>query len=212
MTEKKQLIVADDVRQAARRGEKIIGLTASNSMVTAEARSVAAELGIQIKEIAIQASAKDGSHKTGPGEDIRELVKKHLGTDGGHLSEKITEEVLKRIREKGGTNSPKKLGSIKTNSPLSGGISLSVFPLKTTGEEKILTAAGFMSWQGSQSWSRNLQTLIVALHGNFDFAWTGGSEKVNEGDVWVLPVDESINLKAEHLTTIFHVTYAGDKK
>ncbi len=46
---KKQLISADDVRAAAKSGQSVIHLRDKTSIVTAEARSVAKDLGVALE-------------------------------------------------------------------------------------------------------------------------------------------------------------------
>lgn len=213
MNAKKQLIVADDIRKLHKSGEKSVLLTARNSLVTAEARSVAGELGLKIIDFVPGGSAASKEPVGDSTDQVRQLVQKHLGDHGKHLSEKVAEEVFKRLGEYKSGTGVRKIGSLGVPTSAAKLVEFSCLPLQgIDGVAGAVELAGFLAWQGKQSWNKEKQTLFVIVSGELQCNGLLGAAKAVAGDIWLLPSDGPIQFTSEHTTIIFYVTYEGALK
>jgi predicted RecB family endonuclease len=101
---KKQLIVAADVHAVAKAGGKLIHLNDAHAIVTAEARSLAKELGVELKLLAADVDVAAPACDAAPWRAlwIQDAVRRVIEAQThGPASEAVMAEVLRRIALEG---------------------------------------------------------------------------------------------------------------
>ena len=96
---KKQLIVAADVQDAAKSGAKVIHLHSPQAIVTAEARSLAAELGVVLTLDPPQARPTDKPTATIERADLEAVRRVVEAQTHAPASDAVMAEVLRRIEQ-----------------------------------------------------------------------------------------------------------------
>jgi ethanolamine utilization protein EutQ len=149
---KKQLISAEDVRATAKSGQGVIHLRDKTSIVTAEARSVAKDLGIALEMAAAtppsvpKDGADDPSHAA-----IRRVIEAHTQ---GPASEAVLNEVLRRIAQERDAPTAEKVRKITSicSSPRTSdkGANMSHLDLTSlVSGGASPRSAGFMGWSNN---------------------------------------------------------------
>jgi ethanolamine utilization protein EutQ len=193
---KKQLIVADDVRLAAKRGDKLIHLQSPQTIVTAQARSLAQELGLefQLGQAPTQA-AVTGSGSVDP-EAVRRVIEAQTH---GAASEEVMREVMRRItQEQSPTAQPaaatvamavRKITSLcpspKTSSA---SVNISQLDLASLGlTQAVPCASGFMGWsKNTFPFHRDSDELHLVLEGELNYEVGEATLTAKAGDlIWV---------------------------
>lgn len=194
---KKQLIVADDVRLAAERGEKHIRLQGPRAIVTAQARSLAQELGLVFEEGAASASDAAPVHSGGiDHEAVRRVVEAQTH---GQASEAIMQEVLRRIAQEQVPAQPqaapdapsvRKVTSLCPSPKTSASsVNVSQLDLGTLGLTQAQPcASGFMGWsKNTYPFKRDSDELHLVLEGELNYEVGEATLTAKAGDVMWLP-------------------------
>ncbi len=211
---KKQLIVAEDVRVAAKSGNKVILLRDKAAMVTAEARSVAKELGVNLQLAPAEPSpAPDGAavQAAEPGLDaVRKVVEAHTK---GPASDAVMQEVLRRIAGERGSSPGgqiRKITSICTSPRTSGnGTNMSQLDLTTMGATTAAPiATGFMGWSKNVfPFKRASDEINLVLEGELQFHV--GQEVIcaKPGDVMWIPKGVQGKIGTPTSVRYFYLSY-----
>lgn len=193
---KKQLIVAEDVRHAAKLGEKRIVLRDKSTMVTAEARSLAKELGVALEPA--QAPVTPATVPAGAGFEADALspdaVRKVIEAQTkGPASDAMLREVMRRIdAERVAPEAPKisKITSVCSSPTTSAkGVNISQLDLSAIAPTKAAPAAvGFMGWAKNEfPFNRASDEINLVLEGELQFHVGQDVISAKAGDVMWIP-------------------------
>lgn len=211
---KKQLIVSDDVRAAAKSGNKVIFLRDKSAMVTAEARSVAKELGVDLKLVTAEPPPEPDSalaKAAEPGMDaVRRVIEAHTK---GPASDAVMKEVLLRIeRERVNSSSGqiRKITSICTSPRTSGnGTNMSQLDLTTMGVTTVVpSATGFMGWSKNVFPFKHASDEInLVLEGELEFHVGQDVICAKPGDVMWIPKGVEGKIGTPTSVRYFYLSY-----
>ena len=208
---KKQLVSADVVRAAAKRGEKVIYVTNKNSIVTSEATSTAKALGIALTVREQSAIEVPGKEEVVDAEvAVRRALADHTG---GEIREDLLAEVMRRVALERGSKSPagvRKLASIQVvGAAQGGGTVISTLDLTTLLENQTIpSATGFMTWTNSfVKFNRKHEEVLVVLDGELQFRM--GKETVTAvvGDVMLIPKNLQLEIGTTRSVRLFYASY-----
>lgn len=152
---KKQLVVAEDVRAAAKSGQKVIDLHDKRAIITSEASSLAKELGVTLQWVVSTPTPKAGA--VAPVDDatqatVRKVIEAHTK---GPVSETVMQEVMRRIeqeRAQPASGGVRKITSI-CSSPRTSDKGMNMSHLDLTS---VAPAAGVPCSAGFMGWSKNV--------------------------------------------------------
>lgn len=214
---KKQLIVADDVRLAAKQGDKVIHLHSPQSIVTAQARSLAQELGLAFELGSAPAAAPASGLSVDP-EAVRRVIEAQTH---GAASEEMMREVMRRISQEQAPSSPpaavvavavapRKITSLcpspKTSSA---SVNISQLDLASLGlTQAAPSASGFMGWsKNTYPFKRDSHELHLVLEGELNYEVGEASLTAKAGDVIWLPKGCQGKLGTATSVRYFFLTY-----
>jgi ethanolamine utilization protein EutQ len=213
---KRQLIVAADVRNAARLGEKKIVLLDKTSMVTAEARGVAKELGVALESARpnadtpsspASAAAESGTVST---DAVRKVIEAQTK---GPASEDMLREVMRRIdAEREAPEAPKisKITSVCSSPGTSDkGVNLSQLDLSSIVPTKAAPGAvGFMGWSKNVfPFDRSSEEVNLVLEGELQFHVGKEIICANPGDVMWIPKGVKGKIGTPTSVRYFYISY-----
>ena len=221
---KKQLIVAADVRALAKTGGKLIHLHDPHAIVTAEARSLAKELGVvltQDEAAPTCAAPPDSQIDT---EAVRRVIEAQTH---GPASEAVLAEVLRRIAHESalpthssealadGASAPAGAGIRKITSLCPGehtsasAVNLSQLDLTTLGLTMAAPcAAGFMGWSKNQfAFTRANDEINLVLEGELQFHVGDSVISAAPGDVLWVPKGTQGKIGTPSAVRYFYLTY-----
>jgi ethanolamine utilization protein EutQ len=209
---KKQLISADDVRGAAKSGQNVIHLRDKTTIVTAEARSVAKDLGVAL-ELAAPANAP--SAPTGPAEDtehaaVRQVIEAHTH---GPASDAVMNEVLRRIaleRDAPAQGKVHKITSICSSPRTSDkGANMSHLDLTSVvSGGAIPRSAGFMGWSKNQfPLDCKSDELNLVLDGELQYHVGSDCIRASAGDVMWVPKGTQGKVGSPGSVRYFYLSY-----
>jgi ethanolamine utilization protein EutQ len=215
---KKQLIVADDVRLAAKRGDKVIHLQSPQAIVTAQARSLAQELGLTFEVGPAPAAAPASAASVDP-EAVRRVIEAQTQ---GAASEEMMREVMRRISQEQAPAAqpaavvavavaPRKITSLcpspKTSSA---SVNVSQLDLASLGlTQAAPSASGFMGWsKNSFPFKRDSDELHLVLEGELNYEVGEASLTAKAGDVIWLPKGCQGKLGTATSVRYFFLTYS----
>lgn len=208
---KKQLISADDVRAAAKRGEQVLYLRDKTTIVTAQAASTAKDLGVALQ---LGEPAPAAPVAAEPGTPSDAVVRQALAAQmGGEVREDLVAEVLRRIaqeRTHPAASGVRKIASIAVNVPTNGaGVALSKLDLATlVAGEAAPCAAGFMAWTKSfVPFQRTSDEVQVVLEGELQLRSSQGTVTAAVGDVLLIPKDLSLEIGTPSSVRLFYISY-----
>jgi ethanolamine utilization protein EutQ len=212
---KKQLIVADDVRLAAKRGDKLIQLQSPQSIVTAQARSLAQELGL-VFEVG-QAPAALASTASVDPEAVRRVIEAQTH---GAASEEMMREVMRRISQEQAPTAqpavvavavaPRKITSLcpspKTSSA---SVNISQLDLASLGlTDALPRASGFMGWSNNVfPFTRDSDELNLVLEGELNYEVGEVLVTAKAGDLMWVPKGCQGKLGTATSVRYFFLTY-----
>lgn len=214
---KKQLVVAADVRAAAKAGVKVIHLHSQKTIVTAEARSLAKELGV---ELTLDPAAPPASASPAPAGDAvdREAVRRvieaqtHAPADAAMMN-----EVLRRIEQERSQSgvapqevSIRKLTSLcpsPQTSPSS--VNMSQLDLATLGATNAIPcASGFMGWsQNVFPFTRASDEVNLVLEGELQYQMGQTLISAKPGDVMWVPKGAQGKIGTPTSVRYFYLSY-----
>jgi ethanolamine utilization protein EutQ len=214
---KKQLIVADDVRLAAQRGEKHIRLQSPRAIVTAQARSLAQELGLVFEEGAAPAPDAAPVHSGGiDHEAVRRVIEAQTH---GPASEAVMQEVLRRMAQEQIPAQPlaapqtptvRKVTSL-CPSPKTSASSVNVSQLDLTSlglTQAAACASGFMGWsKNTFPFNRDSDELHLVLEGELQFHVGEAVISATAGDVIWVPKGAQGKIGTPTSVRYFYLTY-----
>lgn len=213
---KKQLIVAEDVRVAARLGEKHIVLRDKSTMVTAEARSLAKELGVALEPatatappVAAPAQATAQTNAVSP-DAVRKVIEAQTK---GPASEAMLREVMRRIdAERVAPEAPRisKIASVCSSPSTSAkGVNLSQLDLSAIVPTKVAPgAAGFMGWAKSEfPFNRASDEVNLVLEGELQFHVGQEVISAKPGDVMWIPKGVQGKIGTPTSVRYFYLSY-----
>ena len=211
---KKQLVVAEDVRAAAKSGNKVILLRGKVALVTAEARSVAQELGVDLKvATAEQLLELNGAPAVAsePGLDVvRRVIEAHTN---GPASDAVMKEVMRRIEGERRTPSGadiRKITSICTSPRTNGnGTNMSQLDLTSMGATTASPcASGFMGWaKNTFSFKRASDEVNLVLEGELQFHIGQEVISAKAGDVMWIPKGVEGKIGTPTSVRYFYLSY-----
>ena len=209
---KKQLISANDVRAAAKSGQHAIQLRDKTTIITAEARSLAKELGVAL-ELAAAASPQpmplpDATDHAA----IRRVIEAQTH---GPASEAVLAEVLRRVAQERAAPEPGKIRKITSvcSSPRTSdkGANMSHLDLTAVVSGGIMPrSAGFMGWSNN-TFALDCQTdeLNLVLEGELQYHVGPESIRASAGDVMWLPKGTQGKLGSSGAVRYFYLSYPG---
>lgn len=222
----KQLITANDIREAHARGEGEISVVLRASIITPEAREVAELLGVTITEhdaripMAVEAAKTDSQR-------IREAIIAQLPE--GQFTESIVSQLMdKAIKEtqslkqgemqpgftsvtsKGGikviNGSSVKFGRFDGAEPHCVGLTDLV-----TGQDGSSMAAGFMQWDNAFfPWTLNYDEIDMVLEGELHVRHQGETLIAKAGDVIFIPKGSSIEFGTPSTVRFLYVAWPAN--
>ncbi len=214
---KKQLIVANDVREAAKSGERVIYISEKNAIVTAEARTVAKDLGValQVSDSVPQKEAAINTSGAADEASIRQAIAAHAG---GQVSEELLGEVMRRVeiertarRQKGSLI--QKIGTVVA-APATGGGATGMSQLDLAslmgGATVSPRAAGFLAWSNSSfPFARDSDEVNVILEGELEFRVNGEVVTARAGDVVLVRKGAQGEVGTPSSVRAFYLSYNG---
>ena len=227
---KKQLIVAADVHAVAKTGIKLIHLHDPHAIVTAEARSLAKELGVELKQATdVDRAAPACDAATGAQVDPDAVRRVIEAQTHGPASEAIMAEVLRRIAlENVQTAQPNegaavclsdapaaqvhKITSLCPSPKTSASaVNMSQLDLTTLG---LTTAApcasGFMGWSSNVfPFTRTSDEINLVLEGELQFHVGQNVISAQPGDVMWVPKGTQGKIGSPSTVRYFYLSFPG---
>lgn len=216
---KKQLVVAADVQAAAKTGLKVIHLHGLSALVTAEARSLAKELGVELAldQAVPPASASVGATPTVGPADIDTVRRVIEAQTHAVASEAMMNEVLRRIEQErtqpGAAPqevSIRKLASlcpIPQTSPSS--VNMSQLDLASLGTTTATAcASGFVGWSKNVfPFTRASDEINLVLEGELQFQVGQTLISAKAGDVMWVPKGAQGKIGTPTSVRYFYLSY-----
>ena len=222
---KKQLISSDEVRDAAKRGERVIYLQDESAIVTAEAASRAKALGITLEKKpplgVTLAASQEIEHEEAY---ARRILATHTG---GEINDDLLAEVMRRVameRASQGSvqgsvhgadhykaGSVRKLTSIHVNVTAQDETRVSTLDLAAQlGNSALPSAVGFMIWTKTVlNFQRTHDEVLVVLEGNLSFKTASESLLAVSGDVILIPMNLQVEIDTPTTARVFYASYNG---
>jgi len=227
---KKQLIVAADVHAVAKAGGKLILLKDLHAIVTAEARSLAKELGVELK-LATDVDVATPTCDAASGAQVdQEAVRRVIEAQiHGPASEEVMAEVLRRIAlENPQTAQPtegaavcpsdaaaaqvRKITSLCPSPKTSASaVNMSQLDLTTLGLTSAAPcASGFMGWSNNQfAFTRTSDEINLVLEGELQFHVGQSVISAQAGDVMWVPKGTQGKIASPGSVRYFYLSFAG---
>jgi ethanolamine utilization protein EutQ len=214
---KKQLIVAADVQAVAKTGVKVIHLHSQNAIVTAEARSVAKELGV---ELMLDKAAPPASASPTPTvnpadlDTVRRVIEAQTHAPA---NEAVMNEVLRRIAQECGQPAAaqdevqiRKITSLcpspQTSSSSVNMSQLDLASLDTT--TAIPCSSGFMGWSKNVfPFTRASDEINLVLEGELQFHVGQTILSAKPGDVMWVPKGAQGKIGTPTSVRYFYLSY-----
>ena len=232
----KKPITANDIRAAHARGEQDVSVVLRASIITPEAREVAALLGVTITECdesapavvststAAPAAADDGKTES---QRIRETIIAQLPE--GQFTESLVAQLMEKVMKekqsleqgamqpsfksvtgKGGIKvidgSSVKFGRFDGAQPHCVGLTDLV-----TGDDGSSMAAGFMQWENAFfPWTLNYDEIDMVLEGELHVRHEGETMIAKAGDVMFIPKGSSIEFGTTSSVKFLYVAWPAN--
>lgn len=215
---KKQLVVAADVQTVAKTGVKVIHLHSPNALVTAEARSLAKELGVALVQGPAPAPASPTPNAdvaaTADVETVRRVIEAQTHAPA---SEAVMSEVLRRLeqeRSHGSAAQPelsiRKITSL-CPSPQTSASSVNMSQLDLASLDLTAVApcaAGFMGWaKNSFPFTRASDELHLVLEGELQYQVGDTLISAKPGDVMWVPKEAQGKIGTPVAVRYFYLSY-----
>lgn len=210
---KKQLISADDVRAAAKRGERVLYLRDASTIVTAHAASTAKDLGVALQ---LRAPSAPVAAETSAPREADAVVRQALAAQmGGEVREDLVAEVMRRMaleRSNPVQGGVRKIASVAANAPEDGrSVLTSKLDLATLmTSEAAPCAAGFMAWTNSVvPFQRDGDEVQMVLEGELQFRTGPTTVTAGVGDVVLIPGGTALEIGTSAAVRLFYLSYKG---
>lgn len=214
---KKQLIVAADVQAVAKTGVKVIHLHSQNAIVTAEARSVAKELGVElVLDQAAPPAAASPKSPVSPADldTVRRVIEAQTHAPA---SDAVMTEVLRRIEQACGQPVPvqdlvpiRKITSLCTSPKTSSSsVNMSQLDLGSLGLTTASPcASGFMGWSKNVfPFARASDEINLVLEGELQFHVGFAVISALPGDVMWVPKGAHGKIGTPTSVRYFYLSY-----
>lgn len=214
---KKQLIVAADVQDAAKAGVKAIHLHQQNAIVTAEARSLAKELGV---ELTLDKAGPPASASPTPTVNSVELdaVRRVIEAQThGPANEAVMNEVLRRIEQEraqpGGAQDDVQIRKITSLCPSpqtsSSSVNMSQLDLASLDTTTATPcSSGFMGWSKNVfPFTRTSDEINLVLEGELQFHVGQTIISAKPGDVMWIPKGAQGKIGTPTSVRYFYLSY-----
>ncbi|MBP9150070.1 MAG: AraC family ligand binding domain-containing protein [Rhodoferax sp.] len=227
---KKQLIVAADVHAVAKAGGKLIHLNDVHAIVTAEARSLAKELGVELKQATdVDVAAPVCDAATGAQVDPDAVRRVIEAQTHGPASEAIMAEVLRRIALEGAQIAcgpeavtacpadavPAQVHKITSLCPSpktsASAVNMSQLDLTSLGLTSAAPCAcGFMGWSNNQfAFNRTSDEINLVLEGELQFHVGQSVISAQAGDVMWIPKGTQGKIASPGSVRYFYLSFPG---
>ncbi len=229
---KKQLVVAADVQALAKTGGKVIHLHDSHAIVTAEARSLAKELGVELKQVAdldvvVPVCDATSSPEVQVDQDaVRRVIEAQTH---GPASEAVMAEVLRRIALESAQTArgpeavtacpadavPAQVHKITSLCPSpktsASAVNMSQLDLTTLGLTTTAPCAcGFMGWSNNVfPFTRTSDEINLVLEGELQFHVGPTVISAVAGDVMWVPKDAQGKIGTPSSVRYFYLSFPG---
>lgn len=227
---KKQLVVAADVQALAKTGGKVIHLHDPHAIVTAEARSVAKELGVELKQgtdVAVPVPVCNAA--SGPQVDPDAVRRVIEAQTHGPASEAMLAEVLRRIaQESAQPAQPAETAAACTTGSASAhihkitslcpspktsasAVNMSQLDLTTLGLTSAAPcASGFMGWSSNVfPFTRTSDEINLVLEGELQFHVGSTVISAVAGDVMWVPKGAQGKIGTPSSVRYFYLSLPG---
>lgn len=212
---KKQLIVAADVQAAAKTGVKAIHLHSQNAIVTAQARSLAKELGV---ELALDQSAPPASPILTMDLANREAVRRVIEAQThAPADEAVMAEVLRRIEQaraepiaaQDGLQIRKITSLCPSPQTSPSSVNMSQLDLASLGTTTAAPcASGFMGWEKNVfPFNRTSDEINLVLEGELQFHVGQTVVSAKPGDVMWVPMGTQGKIGTPTSVRYFYLSY-----
>lgn len=210
---KKQLISADDVRAAAKRGDRVLFFRDQNTIITAQASSTAKDLGVALQLGKPAPTATVAAEPSAPSDAaVRQVLAAQMG---GEIREDLVAEVMRRMaleRSQPAQGGVRKMASIAVSALVGGnGTLVSKLDLATVvAGEAVPCAAGFMGWTNSFiPFQRDGDEVQVVLEGELQFRTGSHIVTAAVGDVVLIPKNLALDIGTTASVRLFYLSYKG---
>ena len=227
---KKQLIVAADVHAVAKAGGKLILLKDPHAIVTAEARSLAKELGVELKQATdVDVAAPACNAATGAQVDPDAVRRVIEAQTHGPASEAIMAEVLRRIALESAqtAHGPEAVTACLADAVLAqvhkitslcpspktsaSAVNMSQLDLTSLGLTSASPcASGFMGWFNNQfAFTRTSDEINLVLEGELQFHVGQSVVSAQAGDVMWVPKGTQGKIGSPGSVRYFYLSFPG---
>ena len=216
---KKQLIVAADVQDAAKAGVKVIHLHHQNAIVTAEARSLAKELGVELTLDKTGTAASTSLATTVRPSDLDTVRRVIEAQTHAPASEAVMSEVLRRIEQEcaqpGGVQDEVQIRKITSLCPSlatsSNSVNMSQFDLTSLDTTTAPPcSSGFMGWSKNVfPFTRTSDEINLVLEGELQFHVGQTLISAKPGDVMWVPKGAQGKIGTPTSVRYFYLIFSG---
>ena len=226
----KQLITAGVVREAQKNGQKVLAFSATDSIVTPEAKSVAKELGVELVPGGAVCQAPAAGQPDM--QKIREVVLSQLGSSTVP-EDVLTQLICKVANEQKQSNccGTEGVGTHQAMFTTAAGIKrikgdqVPMGIMDAVGREKQIgiadivgaadsnspMAAGYMGWKNCFfPWTLNYDEINVVLEGELHIRCGGETSIARAGDVLFIPKGSSIEFGTPSSVRFVFVSYPAN--
>ena len=219
----KALITAEDIRKLHRDGNTAVDIVPRHTIITPEARDLAARLGVQVNDRPGPATDEAGG-EDGAVQEIRRALEAKLpaGQHDPALLEQLVRKAMHEVRE--GFDGPTCERQVADNGVVlvrGGSVQFGKFdgvPDKPIGLTDVIGAAdnsaisaGFMQWEKSSfPWTLTYDEIDVVLEGELHIRCGDNTYVGKPGDVFYIPKGSSIEFGTPERVRFVYVTYPAD--
>lgn len=214
---KKQLVVADDVQAAAKTGVKVIHLHDQNAIVTAQARSLAKELGVELTLDAAPAPATVSPAPMANSTDLATVRRLIEAQTHAPANEAVLSEVLRRIGQQqtqsAGVPDEVQVRKITSLCPSpktsSSSVNISQLDLTSLDISKVMPiSSGFMGWSKNVfPFTRTSDEINLVLEGELQFHVGQTIISAKPGDVMWVPKGTQGKIGTPTSVRYFYLSY-----
>ncbi|TQV81117.1 ethanolamine utilization acetate kinase EutQ [Exilibacterium tricleocarpae] len=211
----KTLVTAEDIKKLHRDGDTVLNIVARRTIITPEARDLAAKLGVAITESPAESTTV---------ETIKQTLKARLpaGKHDPALLEQLVRKALSEVKD--GFDGPRCERQVAANGVVlvrGNSVRFGKFdgaPAQSIGLTDVISAAdnsavsaGFMQWENASfPWTLTYDEIDVVLEGELHIRCDGQTYIGKPGDVFYIPKGAAIEFSAPEQVRFVYVTYPAD--
>jgi ethanolamine utilization protein EutQ len=214
---KKQLVVAADVQAVAKTGVKVIHLNSPHAIVTAQARSLAKELGVELTLDAAPALAAVSAESIANSADVATVRRLIEAQTHAPADEAVLSEVLRRIAQESTQPAAtqdevlvRKITSLCPSPKTSNSsVNVSQLDLTSLGLSKAPPmSSGFMGWSNNVfPFTRASDEINLVLEGELQFHVGQTVISAKPGDVMWVPKGAQGKIGTPTSVRYFYLSY-----